>query len=318
MNHICNEIYFNSRYNELLQEAIIKDTIDKVKGTMSKLRPGNAKQTAKDILKKISTKHEQRIIAKRLKKIKNNEKSIEQYVDIKKLKNVVDKSIKSQNSKINNFKNPTNKKQSANTFKSIVKNTIEDVEYKKTELFKIKGKNIPDAILTTFIVVVVNTIMISLFIAVIVAYFSVMLPPAALNYFLPAMQALGLALGAIFVAPITEEMAKKISIEKKQGGEFLLIFNIVEFTQYASIFLGAFLGGVIGPGAFLAGIVIRFMVVIFHYALARNTEIGIQTGDKLEARNAFFMSVIIHGMYNFFVNVPLLKETINILLRAHP
>ena len=51
----------------------------------------------------------------------------------------------------------------------------------------------------------------------------------ALQLILPG---LGLALTAIFVAPITEESAKAVAIKGKYDKEFTIVFNIAEFSQY--------------------------------------------------------------------------------------
>lgn len=69
------------------------------------------------------------------------------------------------------------------------------------------------AIICLVVVVVINSI--------IIAVFQILLGPF-----------LGMKVGAIIIAPITEELAKKVSIKGKFTVEFAAVFNVYEFSSY--------------------------------------------------------------------------------------
>lgn len=99
------------------------------------------------------------------------------------------------------------------------------------------------------------------------------------------------------VGPIVEEIFKYIAIKNKAGSEFLLVFNVFEFSQYVLIMTKVF-----GVGL-LSSIFIRLLAIVMHYSTARNIEIGIQSKDEVKEKNRLIGSMFLHSAYNSIAQI---------------
>lgn len=109
---------------------------------------------------------------------------------------------------------------------------------------------------------------------------------------------IGFALGAIFIAPITEETAKFISIKKKATGQFFTTFNLAEFSMYIASLTSA---GV----PLLTAVLGRLLAVSMHgattYVQWRHRKSGEEKGevDDKTAKKGLAIGMVIHSMWNF-------------------
>ena len=101
----------------------------------------------------------------------------------------------------------------------------------------------------------------------------------------------GMVAAAVFLAPVTEETGRFISIKNRDGGRFNLLFNIGEYTTYM---LQASSYGLTLP---VMGIV-RLLPVITHSFLAAVTRNQIMSGSKVPLLKAG----LLHALMNY-VNI---------------
>lgn len=116
-----------------------------------------------------------------------------------------------------------------------------------------------------------------------------------LMLFITGNALLAFSLGALFIAPLTEETAKYISIKMGATGQFWFIFNAAEFMQYVSamVLLGAPL---------FAAVTVRLMAVLMHtittYIMYKTRKENIRLGQNPDEKIGFIASVLIHFFWN--------------------
>jgi hypothetical protein len=105
---------------------------------------------------------------------------------------------------------------------------------------------------------------------------------------------LGYAMGSIFVAPLTEETAKMISIQGGFTGTFFVVFNVAEFSMYMVRLLGAGMDIVTATVARLLAVGLHATTTLiqkYYYDKYPKDENKKYTGYKL--------GILIHGLWNF-------------------
>ena len=96
----------------------------------------------------------------------------------------------------------------------------------------------------------------------------------------------------LIVAPISEEIAKFISISQKMGAEFLITFNVVEFMNYSKLFTMS--KGII---SIIVIILVRLFVVGMHYTTAIVQKIY---QEKEKSELGLVVGMLIHFFFNMF------------------
>jgi len=109
---------------------------------------------------------------------------------------------------------------------------------------------------------------------------------------------LGFLLGAIFVAPIVEELYKYISVKLKVGLAGQIIFNIAEASLY--------IVGMVSIGFnILLAISLRIIPIIMHVLNALRFEkhnIYKKLGDKYADIRAFILNIVLHAYHNIMAS----------------
>lgn len=98
---------------------------------------------------------------------------------------------------------------------------------------------------------------------------------------------IGITLGAILVGPITEEIGRWVSIKKRAGGQFTILFNAVEFSTY--LLSASVMGMSMG-----AMVLTRIAPLILHTLLTVLMRSGIQSGSAMTGTKI----TALHGLYN--------------------
>ena len=98
---------------------------------------------------------------------------------------------------------------------------------------------------------------------------------------------IGGIVGMVLVAPVVEEIGRWISIKKRAGGQFTILFNAVEFLSY--VLQASVMGMTVGAMA-----VLRIAPIILHTLLTVLMRSGIQSGSRMPGTQAG----AIHGLYN--------------------
>jgi len=109
-----------------------------------------------------------------------------------------------------------------------------------------------------------------------------------------------LALLAIFIAPLTEETGKFLSVKYGASGMHYIIFNLVEFIGY---FIQGVMLGVPAVAMFIARLVTAFT----HLLLTTLHIRGKKEGDE-KAR--FMAAAGIHSVWNFFAMLPAILQNL--------
>lgn len=108
---------------------------------------------------------------------------------------------------------------------------------------------------------------------------------------------IGIALLAIFIAPLTEESGKFFSILNRSEKEFLIVLNGFELLHYV--------GGMVAVGVSLpTALLLRLGPVLMHIATTYIQKYFIKRGEKTKniasANTGLTIGIIIHGIFNFF------------------
>ena len=109
---------------------------------------------------------------------------------------------------------------------------------------------------------------------------------------------IALALGAVFVAPITEEVGRYINIKRGDGGRYNIIFNIAEFVTY--IIRAPLMG--ITFGAMALARIIPVIDHTFWTVITRDRAMKGKTGV-----GAFGVSSLLHSLTNLTAAVPVMS-----------
>jgi uncharacterized DUF497 family protein len=147
------------------------------------------------------------------------------------------------------------------------------------EIFNFKGfteDGIGEALVITFFISVINSVFAGIFIGLF-------------------GMGLGMAITAVAIAPITEEIAKFISIKRGHAGEFGFVFNALEFAQYLIQY-----GPMVGYAKMA---VVRIFPVIMHYSTIivekYFNDKGEKTGNKSLDKIGLVIGMAIHALWNF-------------------
>jgi len=146
-----------------------------------------------------------------------------------------------------------------------------------------------------FIIATINTIAMGLFSAI----FLIFLPPAG-------AQALGTALGAILIAPLTEDwFGKYMAVEEGMISEHLLVFNLYEFLYYFFMIVAS-------GGTPLYALMLRIPGVLMHYINGFLIRYGISKDKidktKFNSRLMLFIAIFLHAVWNFFATVGIVLD----------
>lgn len=173
---------------------------------------------------------------------------------------------------------------------------VESMIKEYPELGKYDKAKIIQSIILTIHVCVCNTI--AMYILIALSGFNVIV---------------GQALSAVIVAPINEEMGKRIAIKGGFQAEYQVVFNIVEASQYILTMMGP---GIVGnPFAkkisFIQALKVRIFPILMHITttivqfLTQNKAIQTKIGltkpeDKAKLSNlGYLIGMLIHGTWNF-------------------
>lgn len=220
--------------------------------------------------------------------------------DLNKLQKKHEKVLKDNNYNVEEFKSIIKKSYSKHTPKiiegiktldkklittSITNSAIEiKNNLKKRDLFDF-NKDTPTNVLISigmvYIILIINT----LFMAVVA------------NIFGPIV---GMLFLAIVCAPIVEEFGKYLAIKANIGPEFLLTFNIAEFSLY---YVRMAAVGI--PAATI--FIIRLLPVLMHYATA-----WIQTEYQSKGKDGigYIIGVLMHAIWNAMATFRLILEAV--------
>lgn len=96
----------------------------------------------------------------------------------------------------------------------------------------------------------------------------------------------------IFIAPITEETSKYISIKNDFKAGFFIVFNMAEWWLYVKRYLFAYRFGGITAGDVGVGMIVRFLCVMTHGVF---TLVHDENNDSL---SYFLLAVLLHAFHN--------------------
>lgn len=181
-----------------------------------------------------------------------------------------------------------------------IKESLESFEIDELKYDKYDANKITRSILLLMMVIIVNTVLATILIAL----------------FGP----LGQALLAIVVAPITEEMAKRVSIRGKFTVEFAVIFNLYEAVSYSNMMSKA---GIKFAKAFKLRLIVASMHItttIIQF-LSQNEEVRkfLKLDEKKVPKETTsligqIIGMIIHGIWNTLASFS--SKFTNILMKA--
>lgn len=252
-------------------------------GLHSQLSEGKVRDLFKK-LKRASTSRIKSIIDKKVVKLKKKQKQSEDILkengyDVRPLNTIIDRNIQKYKTSIKKAVQDKDVKRVGQLIKNCTEDSFKDVR----GLFKFDLRtpaNLIAAFVFLIIIATINTIFL--------VYFGAMTstPLAAM------------ALTAVIVAPVTEEIGKYLAIKGKMGSEFLLVFNIGEYLSYIAQGLAA--------GMNLTTIaLIRIIPVIMHYYTAQ-VQVKAQRKDK--ELTGLSVAIIIHAVYNFIMSLGVLVK----------
>ena len=96
----------------------------------------------------------------------------------------------------------------------------------------------------------------------------------------------------VFIAPLTEETSKYISIKKDFKAGFFIVFNMAEWWLYVKRYLFAYRLGGITAGDVGIGMIVRFLCVMTHGVF---TLVHDENNDSL---SYFLLAVLLHAFHN--------------------
>lgn len=285
-----NLLFVNESY--ILEESF-KDIISRVSKIISLSR--NKELLMKYFAKKTEEAEKTR---NRLNKAKNNlTRFLETFLkdDAKKVVTNIEKKIKEEAKKVAKRSSISKK----NIIFDIIKanrsiiDYIKDIAAALSEKLGIKeNESIFKAILFSLfliaLILYINTFMYTLFFSAGISLFS----PVSLFGEKLIAHRFSLFITSVFVAPITEELGKLISIHANTTKTFYILFNVFETLNY--IILMSKLGISVIEAA-----IIRIVPVLIHTI---NTLIHVTAKKYNKAELGFYLAAIIHGLYNFAVN----------------
>lgn len=236
--------------------------------------------------------------------IKKIEKDLDKNgIDTKSVKNITDKYAVKLKNLIGNYKAIESPKELENSSKApditpitrMFANMFDEIfnllrfDEKKNTL----GDKLLKSLIILLIVFVINSVIARLF------------------FLLTKNFIIAMILTAIFIAPITEEIAKAISVKLGFGKEYYLVFNAFEFTQYIS--------KLTKEGAKLSvAIFVRTFALIMHGINHLIIKAGYDKDkkngmdDKQAGNLAMVTTMIIHACYNSFLGIVLIKSIASI------
>lgn len=102
------------------------------------------------------------------------------------------------------------------------------------------------------------------------------------------VQIIAVVVSTIIVSPIVEELAKFIALKNNMGSEFLLAFNVFEFTGYVMMMSQMGLN-------IIGSIIIRLITVFMHYNTAQTIKKGIEINQE---GMGLQLAMAMHAIYN--------------------
>lgn len=193
------------------------------------------------------------------KKLTNNNVSINKITNIAK---------STSNKYVKLFKkNIDNKKDTVSDMKKMIVSALKSV-------FKILSK-LSMALVILALVVTINTAMMLLFSKFVGSYF------------------IATYLAAIFIAPLTEETAKRLSIIYKFDYFYMPLFSWSEFFLYMKHIVGLYSASI---PIIMIGILVRLIAVLFHYLtyFYQREELKKDPDEK----RSYYVSILIHSSWN--------------------
>jgi len=170
--------------------------------------------------------------------------------------------------------------------KKSIYNASEDVKKVIGEsLFDFTGDGFANAV-RIFVIMILLLVGTQVILGIIVGTIGAMVGASVIT-----VQILATVLTITILAPVIEEWGKLQSAREGGAGEFLLIFNILEFTKYV--------GNLIAMGASpIKAIIVRLFAVAMHYTTGHIINKGVKSKDPKKEKKAYSTGVLIHAVFN--------------------